>query len=335
MAALAAGARRRARHPVRGGFPPRRPAAGGDADDRRRARGGLGRRSAWPSWRRCPTCACMPRTTVFGVYDGGTYGAVERVDDHVAAPPALEPRQRCWRIVAKRAVLAAGAHRAADRRSPTTTGPASCWRRRRAHLRQSLRRRAGPARRSCSPRATTAGARRTTWREPASSVEAVVDPRANARQRRGRALARALPAARSRRRTAGTALAASRPCATEPGSSSTSPATCSRCRAAGTRRCTSPATSAHKPVWNEASPPSCRRPRRPAWRSAAQPRAASRLGECLADGARLGAASGNRRGFAASPSPPPAVEPELGPIAEPLWPSPAAAPRPSSTSRTT
>jgi sarcosine oxidase subunit alpha len=49
------------------------------------------------------------RTTVFGVYDGGTYAAVERVNDHVAAPPDGEPRQRLWRIVAKRCVLASGA----------------------------------------------------------------------------------------------------------------------------------------------------------------------------------------------------------------------------------
>ena len=51
----------------------------------------------------------MPRTTVFGVYDHGVYGAVERVNDHVPAPPPFEPRQRGWRIVAKRAVLASGA----------------------------------------------------------------------------------------------------------------------------------------------------------------------------------------------------------------------------------
>ena len=44
-----------------------------------------------------------------GVYDGGTYAALERVNDHVATPPAHEPRQRLWRIVAKRAVLCAGA----------------------------------------------------------------------------------------------------------------------------------------------------------------------------------------------------------------------------------
>ena len=51
----------------------------------------------------------LPRTTVFGVYDGGTYAAVERVADHLPVPPPFTPRQRLWRIVAKRAVLAAGA----------------------------------------------------------------------------------------------------------------------------------------------------------------------------------------------------------------------------------
>jgi len=56
-----------------------------------------------------PECRILRRTTVQGVYDGGTYAAVERVNDHVPVPPAHEPRQRLWRIVAKRAVLCAGA----------------------------------------------------------------------------------------------------------------------------------------------------------------------------------------------------------------------------------
>ncbi|WP_072387496.1 sarcosine oxidase subunit alpha family protein [Hyphomicrobium sp. CS1BSMeth3] len=51
----------------------------------------------------------MRRTTVFGVYDGGTYGAIERVNDHVAVPPPFAPRQRTWRIYARRAILASGA----------------------------------------------------------------------------------------------------------------------------------------------------------------------------------------------------------------------------------
>ena len=56
-----------------------------------------------------PDVRIMPRTTVFGVYDHGTYAALERVNDHVAAPPEHEPRQRFWRILAKRCVVAAGA----------------------------------------------------------------------------------------------------------------------------------------------------------------------------------------------------------------------------------
>ncbi|MGZ8417786.1 MAG: 2Fe-2S iron-sulfur cluster-binding protein, partial [Methyloceanibacter sp.] len=54
-------------------------------------------------------CRILRRSTVQGVYDGGTYAAIERVNDHVAKPPAHAPRQRLWRIVAKRAVLASGA----------------------------------------------------------------------------------------------------------------------------------------------------------------------------------------------------------------------------------
>jgi methylglutamate dehydrogenase subunit C len=56
-----------------------------------------------------PDVRIMRRTSVFGVYDHGQYGAVERVSDHLPTPPAHQPRQRYWKIVAKRAVLAAGA----------------------------------------------------------------------------------------------------------------------------------------------------------------------------------------------------------------------------------
>ncbi|MCP3463536.1 sarcosine oxidase subunit alpha family protein [Bradyrhizobium sp. CCGUVB23] len=51
----------------------------------------------------------MRRTTVFGQYDHGTFGAVECVSDHLPEPIAHQPRQRVWRIVAQRAILAAGA----------------------------------------------------------------------------------------------------------------------------------------------------------------------------------------------------------------------------------
>jgi sarcosine oxidase subunit alpha len=51
----------------------------------------------------------LARTTVVASYDGGTFAALEKVTDHVAEPPRHLPRQRLWRIVAKRSILAAGA----------------------------------------------------------------------------------------------------------------------------------------------------------------------------------------------------------------------------------
>lgn len=55
-----------------------------------------------------PNVRLMPRCTVTGVYDDGTYGALERVSMHLADPGAA-PRECFWRIVARRAILAAGA----------------------------------------------------------------------------------------------------------------------------------------------------------------------------------------------------------------------------------
>lgn len=53
-----------------------------------------------------PNVRIMTRTAVTGAYDQGTYGAVESAG---AAAVAGRPVQTFWRIVAKRAVLAAGA----------------------------------------------------------------------------------------------------------------------------------------------------------------------------------------------------------------------------------
>ncbi len=50
----------------------------------------------------------MPRTTVAGAYDQGTFGALERVGHHRARDEGL-PLECFWRIVAKRSILAAGA----------------------------------------------------------------------------------------------------------------------------------------------------------------------------------------------------------------------------------
>ena len=56
-----------------------------------------------------PNVTLMPRATIFGWYDDNIFGAVERVNDHMLEPSPYEPRQRYWRIMAKRAVMATGA----------------------------------------------------------------------------------------------------------------------------------------------------------------------------------------------------------------------------------
>ncbi|MCF2905585.1 sarcosine oxidase subunit alpha family protein [Octadecabacter sp. CECT 8868] len=56
-----------------------------------------------------PNVRLMARTTVIGAFDHGTYGAVERVSDHIATPLDGKPRQILWRIYAQKTVLAAGA----------------------------------------------------------------------------------------------------------------------------------------------------------------------------------------------------------------------------------
>lgn len=53
-----------------------------------------------------PDCRVMPRTTVFGAFDHGIYGAVERAADNARGAAV---RETFWRITARRAVLAAGA----------------------------------------------------------------------------------------------------------------------------------------------------------------------------------------------------------------------------------
>jgi methylglutamate dehydrogenase subunit C len=51
----------------------------------------------------------LSQTTVFGVYDGREYAAIEQLQDHGPAAIAGVPRQRFWKIVAKHALLASGA----------------------------------------------------------------------------------------------------------------------------------------------------------------------------------------------------------------------------------
>ena len=56
-----------------------------------------------------PNVQVLTRTTAFGWYDGNVFGAVERVQKHVALPNAALPVERLWRIVAKKALLSSGA----------------------------------------------------------------------------------------------------------------------------------------------------------------------------------------------------------------------------------
>ncbi|WP_062762153.1 sarcosine oxidase subunit alpha family protein [Falsirhodobacter sp. alg1] len=55
-----------------------------------------------------PNVRIMRRTTVFGTFDHGIFGAVERVADHLPTP-GNGVRQTLWRITARRSILAAGA----------------------------------------------------------------------------------------------------------------------------------------------------------------------------------------------------------------------------------
>jgi methylglutamate dehydrogenase subunit C len=56
-----------------------------------------------------PDVTCLPRTTVAAAYGHGVFAAVERVSDHLAAPPEHAVRQRFWTIRARQAILATGA----------------------------------------------------------------------------------------------------------------------------------------------------------------------------------------------------------------------------------
>ncbi len=64
--------------------------------------GSLGRTS------RDGKCPVLTRTTVYGSYDHGIYGALERKTDHLASSNG-KPRQVLWRIYSGRALLTAGA----------------------------------------------------------------------------------------------------------------------------------------------------------------------------------------------------------------------------------
>lgn len=60
--------------------------------------------------RALPNLRLMARTALLSAYDGNSYAALEHVSDHLPVPPPHCPRQRLWKIVARRAVIATGSH---------------------------------------------------------------------------------------------------------------------------------------------------------------------------------------------------------------------------------
>lgn len=63
----------------------------------------------WNELAACENVQLLSRTTVFGRYDGLTFGAIERVSDRAGAGDNKLPRQRRWTIHAKQFVCATGA----------------------------------------------------------------------------------------------------------------------------------------------------------------------------------------------------------------------------------
>jgi len=55
-----------------------------------------------------PNVTVLTRTTVFGYYNHGFLGLVERVTDHVAKPTKDAPRERLWQVRTKKVILATG-----------------------------------------------------------------------------------------------------------------------------------------------------------------------------------------------------------------------------------
>jgi sarcosine oxidase, subunit alpha len=51
----------------------------------------------------------LARTTAFGYFPHNLLGLNERITDHLAEPPAHQPRERMWQVRARRVVLATGA----------------------------------------------------------------------------------------------------------------------------------------------------------------------------------------------------------------------------------
>jgi sarcosine oxidase subunit alpha len=265
-----------------------------------------------------PEVRIMRRTSVFGVYDHGQYGAVERVNDHLPEPPPHQPRQRFWKIVAGRAVLAAGASERPiafagnDRPGVMLAGAVRTYLNRFA---------AAPASRLVVFTNNDDG-----WRAAADAaeagltVEAIVDSRADARQRL------AASASGSARVFFGAKVAAAK------GAQALRAVDIIDAKGAtSTIACDCLAVSGG---WNPSLHPTCHLGGKPRWRediAAFVPESAPpgmlvagaangdmSLSACLKTGAEAGAAAAADCGFAVTPAASPSAEDE--PVAiTPLW----------------
>ncbi|MGQ7843110.1 sarcosine oxidase subunit alpha family protein [Granulosicoccus sp. 3-233] len=56
-----------------------------------------------------PNVRCLLRTSVYGAFDHGIYGALQRCTDHLPDRSGSKPRQILWRIYARQTLLGAGA----------------------------------------------------------------------------------------------------------------------------------------------------------------------------------------------------------------------------------
>jgi len=81
----------------------------GECSEINGAPGGMWARHVEAELAAMPHVRLLRRTTVFGAYDGGTFAAVERVSDHLETVPSHCPRQRLWKIVGQRVIIATGA----------------------------------------------------------------------------------------------------------------------------------------------------------------------------------------------------------------------------------
>ena len=146
MAALAAGRAGARVILCRRGFSPRRAAARRSATRSTASRAPNGPRASRPSSPSMPDVRIMRRTAVTGVFDHGQYGAVERVNDHVAVPPGARAAPARLEDRGEARGAGGGRARAADcvrqQRPPRRDAG-----RRGAQLYQPLRRGAGAAHR--------------------------------------------------------------------------------------------------------------------------------------------------------------------------------------------